>query len=77
MPFKKALKTAGKFLKRKKVGARLAVTGGTALLGRKLVKHGEKRGAKKGYKTGRSVGRIEGIVAASRSMRRKKTRRRR
>ena len=59
-------------MKRKKVGARLAVTGGTALLGRKLVKHGEKRGAKKGYKTGRSVGRIEGIVAASRSMRRKK-----
>ena len=73
MPFKSGLKTAGKFLKKKKVGTRLAVTAGTALLGRKLVKHGEKKGTRKGYKTGRSVGRIEGIVAASKSMRRKKT----
>ena len=76
MGFKTALKTTGKFLKRKKVGTRLAVTAGTALIGRKLVRHGEKKGQRKGYRTGRSVGRIEGIVASHKSMSRKKRRRR-
>ena len=76
MGFKSAIRTAGKFLKKKKVGTRLAVTAGTAFVGRKLVRHGEKKGKKTGYKTGRSIGRIEGIVAASRSMRRKTRKRR-
>ena len=87
MPWKKALKKVGKKVltkakqsvskgNRKKTASnfakRAAVAGGTALVGRKLVKSGEKKGQKKGFKAGRSVGRIEGIVASHKSMQRKK-----
>ena len=84
MPFKKALKKAGeiagKALKRKSLksrGAKIAAGAAVGVAGRAKLNQTERKGAKKGFKQGRSVGRIEGVVAASKSIRKKKPSRKR